>query len=158
MNIFVLDTNIKLCAQYHCDKHVVKMMLEYAQLLSSVHRSAGRQVGYELTHKNHPCAVWARTSQENYDWLMELALEVSDEYTYRYGKQHKSLSVIESLPCPNLPSTGLTVWPKCVTDDLKSIPDVVDAYRMYYCRDKAYFCKWKNREIPEWFSPQAASS
>lgn len=152
MNIFVLDRDIKLCAQYHCDKHVVKMILEYAQLLSSVHRVAGNTVGYELTHKNHPCAIWARTCQENYDWLMELALEVGDEYTYRYGKTHKSIGVIESLPDPKLERLGLaTELPKCVADDLKNIPDVVDAYREYYRRDKAHFCKWTGREVPIWF-------
>lgn len=151
MNIFVLDRDIKLCTQYHCNKHVVKMILEYAQLLSSVHRVAGNAVGYELTHKNHPCAIWARTSQQNYDWLMELALEVGDEYTYRYNKVHKSIGIIESLPNPNLPYSGLTEFPKCVADDLKTIPDVVDAYREYYRRDKAHFCKWTGREVPLWF-------
>lgn len=151
MNIFVLDRDIKTCAQYHCDKHVVKMILEYAQLLSSVHRVAGDNIGYELTHKNHPCAIWARTSRENYDWLMELSLEVGDEYTYRYNKVHKSIGVIESLPYPDLTSIGLTEFPKCVADDLKVIPDVVEAYREYYRRDKAYFCKWTGREVPLWF-------
>lgn len=151
MNIFVLDTNIRKCAQYHCDKHVVKMILEYAQLLSSVHRVAGNAVGYELTHKNHPCAIWARASRDNYFWLMELALEVGDEYTYRYGKVHKSIGIIESLPIPDLPDTGPTAHPKCVADDLKNIPDVVEAYRQYYNKDKAYFCKWKGRDQPYWF-------
>lgn len=152
MNIFVLDTNIRKCAQYHCDKHVIKMILEYAQLLSSVHRVAGNAVGYELTHKNHPCAIWARASRDNYFWLMELALEVGDEYTYRYGKVHKSIGIIESLPIPDLPDTGPTAHPKCVADDLKNIPDVVEAYRQYYNKDKAYFCTWKKRDTPNWFN------
>ena len=37
MNIFFLDENPTLSAQYHVDKHVVKMILETAQLLCSVH-------------------------------------------------------------------------------------------------------------------------
>lgn len=156
MNIFVLDRSIKKCAEYHADKHVIKMTLEYAQLLCSVHYFTGIDTNtipniYKLTHKNHPCAIWARTSQQNYDWLMELALEVGDEYTYRYNKVHKSIGVIESLPNPNLPYSGLTEFPKCVADDLKTIPDVVDAYREYYRRDKAHFCKWTGREVPLWF-------
>lgn len=82
---------------------------------------------------------------------MELALEVGDEYTYRYGKTHKSSGVIESLPYPDLPKTGLTTWPKCVSEPLKEIPDVVEAYREYYRIDKAYFCKWTGRDVPIWF-------
>ena len=83
---------------------------------------------------------------------MELALEVGDEYTYRYGKTHKSIGVIESLPDPKLGRSGLiTEFPKCVADDLKNIPDVVEAYREYYRRDKAHFCKWTGRETPIWF-------
>lgn len=38
MNIFFLDLDPKTCAQYHCDKHVVKMIVEYGQLLSTAHR------------------------------------------------------------------------------------------------------------------------
>ena len=38
MNIFYLDQDPRLCASYHCDKHVVKMIVEYAQLLCTTHR------------------------------------------------------------------------------------------------------------------------
>ena len=37
MNIFVLHLQQKLAAQYHCDKHVVKMLLETVQLLYTAH-------------------------------------------------------------------------------------------------------------------------
>ncbi len=151
MNIFLLDRDIGLNVQYHCDKHVVKMILESAQLLSSVHHMQGNPQGYTLTHKKHPCAMWARYSQENYDWLLEFTLTLGDEYTYRYGKIHKSIGVVENLPHPNLPYLGLTEHPKCVADDLKHIEDVVEAYRVYYIRDKGYMCKWTDRNIPEWF-------
>lgn len=151
MNIFVLDYDIKKCAQYHCDKHVVKMCIEYAQLLSSVHHSLGKPAGYSLTHKNHPCAIWVRQNMNNYEWLFNLAIELGDEYTHRYGKKHKSISIVETLPIPELEYDKLTPHPKCVRDDLKSIPDVVEAYRTYYIEDKASFCTWKNREKPEWF-------
>ena len=155
MNIFLLDYNIQKAAQYHCDRHVVKMCIEYAQLLSSVHRNLGTDVGYKLTHKNHPCAIWARTSLDNYLWLTELAFELGDEYTYRYGKVHKSIELVDTLPIPALPELGLTPFPKCVADDLKSIEDTVEAYRKFYCRDKASFCTWKRREVPWWFKDES---
>jgi hypothetical protein len=151
MNIFLLDYDIKKCAQDHCDKHVVKMCIEYAQLLSSVHHMLGKPAGYGLTHKNHPCAVWARASMNNYEWLFNLAIELGDEYTHRYGKSHKSIQLIETLPIPELEYSKQDPFPKCVRDELKAIPDVVDAYRMYYNTDKAYMCTWKRRDTPSWF-------
>jgi hypothetical protein len=69
MNIFFLDENPTLSAKYHVDKHVVKMILETAQLLCSVHHVTDQvtdQVPYKLSHKNHPCAIWARESLSNY--------------------------------------------------------------------------------------------
>lgn len=155
MNIFILDYDIRKAAEYHCDKHVVKMCIEYAQLLSSVHHSLGVPAGYKLTHKNHPCAVWARESMDNYEWLFNLAIDLGDEYTHRYGKYHKSIGVVEELPIPELDHKGLTTFPKCVRDELKEIPDVVEAYREYYRTDKANFCTWKNRDIPHWFKTMA---
>ena len=97
MNIFILDKDVKKCAQYHCDKHVVKMILETAQLLCGVHHVTAHDtahVPYKLSHKNHPCAIWARESFSNYVYLCELGLELCKEYTHRYGKRHKSLDVI----------------------------------------------------------------
>lgn len=131
------------------------MVLEYTQLLSSVHSTLGSDNPklYKLTHKNHPCAVWARTSLENYEYLFGLAVLLAEEYTFRYAKVHKCWEVISSLAVPSLPSLGFTEPPKCVHDDFKGIEDTVEAYRAYYCRDKAYFCVWKNRPIPEWFKP-----
>lgn len=149
MNIFYLDRDIDKCAQYHCDKHVVKMITEYAQLLSTCH--IGVPGAYKPTHINHPCAKWVRSSINNYAYLVNLALVLGEEYTYRYNKIHKSSLVTESLPIPDLPNSDFSEPPKCVHDDFKSVPDVVEAYRLYYKRDKASFCKWTKRETPEWF-------
>ena len=153
MNIFYLDENIHKCVEYHCDKHVVKMILEYAQLLSSVHHmtGTGNDNMYKLTHKNHPDAIWARDRMGNYEYLFSLAILLGEEYTYRYGKVHKSISVIEAMPIPELPNLEFVEPPKCVHDDFKSMNDVVEAYRAYYNRDKASFCNWKNRPTPYWF-------
>lgn len=155
MNIFFLSKDIDENVRFHCDRHVVKMILEYAQLLSSVHHmtGTGNEQMYKLTHKNHPDAIWARSSIENYAYLISLAILLGEEYTFRYGKVHKSIGVIERLCIPELPSLGFTSPPKCVHDDFKGIDDTVEAYRAYYNRDKAYMCAWTKRPVPEWFNP-----
>ena len=89
MNIFVLSRKPKLCAAYHCDKHVVKMIIEYTQMLSTTHFYLTGKSPLKPTHKNHPCTVRVMKSVHNYNWLVELAIAVSDEYTARYGKIHK---------------------------------------------------------------------
>lgn len=155
MNIFYLDHDIEKCVEYHCNKHVVKMILEYAQLLSSVHHmtGSGNEQMYKLTHKNHPDAVWARSSIGNYEYLYSLVCLLGEEYTYRYGKIHKSIGVVETLPYPSgLNDLPFTEPPRCVHDDFKSIEDTVEAYRRYYIRDKGHFCVWTGREVPEWFT------
>lgn len=92
MNIFILDTDIKLSARYHVDRHIVKMPLETAQLLCTAHHAGGTDkdtIPYRMTYKNHPCAMWARENISNYTWLCYFGLELCYEYTYRYKKVHK---------------------------------------------------------------------
>jgi len=156
MNIFVLDLDVKKCAEYHNDKHVVKMILESAQLLCGVHHmtdSISNEIPYKLSHKNHPCSIWARESITNYLWLCELGLELCYEYTYRYGRRHKSQEVIEwcVINKPNITDKGFTEPPKAMPNQYK-VKSVVESYRNYYLGDKAYFSKWKNRKTPKWFS------
>jgi hypothetical protein len=163
MNIFFLDDDIKKCAQYHCDKHVVKMILETAQLLCGVHHVTAHdtahdtpqvapQVPYKLSHKNHPCAIWSRESLTNYLVLCELGLELCYEYTYRYGRRHKSQEVIEWCVTnkPNICDKGYTEPPKAMPDEYK-VDSVVESYRNYYRGAKVSFAVWKNREKPFWF-------
>jgi hypothetical protein len=151
MNIFILDRDIQKCVEYHVDKHVLKMCLEYAQLLSGVHRFYGQDVGYKLTHKNHPCSIWARASLSNYKYLKELAIALGDEYTYRYKKQHKSILMVKELPEIEFVDVGITEFAKAIAiPEIKAIPDAVEAYRAYYKHSKADLFKWKNREIPDW--------
>ena len=80
MNIFVLDENPQVAAQMHNDKHVVKMILETAQLLCGVHHMVGGDydIPYKLSHKNHPCAIWVRQCIENYIWLCDLGLSLCE--------------------------------------------------------------------------------
>lgn len=68
MNIFVLDSDPEIAAKYHTDKHVIKMILESAQMMSTVVRYVGLDAGYKSTHLNHPCTIWARTSLSNWLW------------------------------------------------------------------------------------------
>ena len=149
MNIFVLDRDVRKCAEYHNDKHVVKMILESAQLLCGVHHMVEEntdEVPYRLSHKNHPCSIWARGNISNYLWLCELGLELCKEYSYRYGKRHKSQDVIEwclTNP-PSLPEEDFTEPPKAMPEEYK-VNDVVQSYRNYYIGDKKYFSKWKKK-------------
>lgn len=167
MNIFVLHTNPKKAAQYHHDKHVVKMILESAQMLCSVHWVNDSEAPYKLAHKNHPCSIWARECKENYLWLCELGLELSKEYTYRYGKVHKSQAIIEwcknNIPKTLVSKGNITEFAKAMPDECK-VDDAVESYRKYYrmykktweLNDKKTGEKlikenvWTNREIPEW--------
>jgi len=153
MNIFYLHTNPIICAQYHNDKHVVKMIVETAQLLCGSHWVTGSEAPYKLSHKNHPCSIWVRSSLENYLWLCELGLELCKEYSYRYGKRHKSQEVIEWCVCnkPNIPDLEFTQPPKAMPDQYK-VEDPVKSYRNYYIIEKRGFCTWKNRKTPSWFT------
>ena len=158
MNIFLLDTDTKKCAQYHCDKHVVKMILETAQLLCGVHHMTDQvtnQVPYKLSHKNHPCAIWSRESLSNYLYLCDLGLELCKEYTYRYGKRHKSQDVIEWCVTnkPNICDKEFTEPARAMPNEYK-VDSVVESYRNYYIGEKSKIAVWKNREIPEWFKMQ----
>jgi hypothetical protein len=153
MNIFFLDFDTKKCAEYHCDKHVVKMILETAQLLCGVHHMSGSDAPYKLSHKNHPCAIWSRTSLSNYLYLCDLGLELCKEYTYRYGKRHKSQDIIEW--CldnkPNIHDIDFTTPPLAMGDEYKVGNDVIESYRNYYREAKKSFAIWKNRSTPSWF-------
>ena len=94
MNIFYLDRHPIKAAQMMCDKHVVKMILESAQILSTAHRVldgddyADRYGLYKIAHKNHPSTIWARSGGLNYLWLYDHMRGLMQEYTYRYGKIH----------------------------------------------------------------------
>ncbi len=154
MNIFVLDQDVKKCAEYHNDKHVVKMILESAQLLCGVHHmvETDRDIPYKLSHKNHPCSIWVRENLSNYFWLCELGLELCREYTFRYGRKHKSQQVIEWCieNSPEIPEGDFTDPPRAMPEQYK-VGSVVESYRNYYIGEKYSFSNWKNRPIPNWF-------
>jgi len=157
MNIFVLDRDPEVAAQYACDKHVVKMILETAQLLCGVYEEnyycdKCGEVPYKRTHYNHPCAIWARSSLENFNWLIRHGLALSREYTKRYGKTHKSERVIMycAWHSPGIESLGLTEFAQAMPEAYK-MDDAVEAYRLYYMKEKNTFAKWAKVPTPIWW-------
>ena len=147
MNIFVLDANPETAAILHCDKHIVKMPLETAQMLCTIY---GAGAPYKPTHANHPCTVWARASTENYRWLVHLGVALSHEYTYRYGKTHKCQAIIESLsePPANVPAGRRTPFAQAMPTECQH-PDAVMAYQQYYAAHKQHLAAWKFRPKPD---------
>lgn len=180
MNIFYLSHNPVECAKFHVDRHTTKMVLEYAQLLSTAHRvldgveliglsDSGRKkkfwtLGdsrdytlYKATHINHPSAVWARQSAENYLWLANMLIALCEEYTYRYGKIHKTerdglaYVLLKNIP-HNIGNSGFTQPTPAMPDDVKVSGDSIKSYRNYYINNKAHLANWKKRQVPEWFN------
>ena len=177
MNIFYLHKEPQQCAEMHCDKHVVKMIVEYAQLLSTAHRvldghetigksqsgrkrkvwklSDERDVSlYKATHINHPSAIWVRHSMWNYAWLSDLLLWVCTEYTHRYGKVHKVEAsgllkmLLINLP-KNIKDVPFTEPTPAMPDEYKVDGSSVQSYHNYYNGAKQKLFSWKSRNIPE---------
>ena len=162
MNIFYLSSCPQEAAEAHCDKHVVKMVLESAQLLSSAHRVLDEDDAhpdlYKIAHKNHPSTIWTRSSKQHYDWLFRLFRMLSAEYTLRYSRDvlkfHKTWNklgkILEVAP-KNIKDNGWVDPPQCMPDHCKD-EDVVTAYRNYYILEKNNIAKWKFSEQPQWFT------
>jgi hypothetical protein len=179
MNIFYLDNDVTKCAEMHNDKHVVKMILEYAQLLSTAHRvldgticdgfsDSGRRkktytlsdsrndILYSATHINHPSAVWVRQSDTNYKWLQSMLVTLCKEYTYRYDKVHKCerdglVEQLARLP-DTIPSGHFTEPTPAMPDEVKVAGNSIKSYRNYYINNKTHLASWKKRNKPEWYS------
>jgi len=182
VNIFYLDKHYRTCAKQHVDKHVVKMIVEYAQLLSTAHRVLdgeeyeGRTANnrrirrfkmansnientlYKASHINHPSAIWVRESSQHYWWLYLLFRELCMEYTHRYGKIHSTeskLGEILQIKPKNIKDNGFVEPPQAMPDYCKVPGDSIKAYQMYYVNEKIGFAKWTKRDIPDWFVAEA---
>lgn len=175
MNIFALDASPKMAAQYHCDKHTIKMILEQCQLLSTAHRvldgkltiqksKTGRNVKrwvldnpnddafvYSATHVNHPSAVWARERISQYLWLAHMTKELCIEYTYRYGKTHKCERIgmvdwfITRVPNNIKVDDKFTLPTPAMPEHCKVPGDVITSYRKYYVNEKQRMHSWKGK-------------
>ena len=180
MNIFILDENPETAAEMQCNKHVVKMIIESAQMLSTAHRyldgdefisisKNGRKIKrwchwtddgnpiapklYKSVMINHPCTLWTYASKVNYAWHAEHAMALCDEYTHRYGRVHASQKTIDwcyRYAPHNIPDGPLTPFAQAMPDEYKH-ENAVEAYQAYYRGEKATFAKWTKRNIPEWF-------
>ena len=173
MNIFALDNNPKIAAQYHNSKHCVKLILEHHQLLCTAHRvldgietegksKSGRKKKewifsnkelndkfYSATHCNHPSAIWCRTTDSNYRWLHELTIELCKEYTYRYGKIHKceQIGLLDLLKTPpkNIPMGEFTQVTPAMDKEYIIPGDSVASYRNYYIKAKQHLADWSGK-------------
>lgn len=155
MNVFFLHRHPQMCAMHHCDKHVVKMILEYAQLLSTAHHMLSpypMDELYKLTHKNHPSAKWVRKSGEHYKWTFELFRNLCKEYTHRYGKVHKTEKLIPYLCSLPINIALYEKWsdPPLAMDDDCKMGDAILSYRTYYKYKKSHLLCYTNRDLPEW--------
>jgi hypothetical protein len=181
MNRFIIEETPKACAQSLCDSHVVKMVLEEAQMLCTVHRlldgkqtqrlsksgsrlkswvfEDGRETRfYKGCHYGHPCTVWAKETKGNYSFAYELFREMSKEYTYRYDKRHKSFDklwkYLSNAPNNIDPSMEVTPFPLAMGAE----PDCIDpdnpiqSYRdFYHTKVDRFDMKWTRRKEPEWW-------
>jgi len=176
MNIFFLSNDPAECAKQHVDKHVVKMILEYGQLMSTAHRvldgvfyegktAKGRRIArwllpderentmWKASHIKHPSGLWVRSSKQHYQWLYNLWLELLEEYTFRYGKIHKvseKKNIFLFTPL-NIPDKGWLSDPTPAMPDIYKNSNSIISYRNYYIGDKKRFARWKNRSTPTWF-------
>lgn len=154
MNIFILDYSPVKAAEYHCDKHVVKMVVESCQILSSAaHLRGAASTPYKPCFLHHPCVKWAAESQANYVWLLALTKELSYQYFLRYQKSHACYEIFRELVryVAQFPQVGLTPFALAMPEKFKQIKEPVLAYRQYYIHEKAKFAKWK-LGAPDWWT------
>ena len=181
MNIFILSTDPKEAAQIQCDRHVVKMILESAQMLSTAHRvldgeltripsKSGKTMVkgwilpdyredllYKAVHVGHPCTIWTIESLQNYNWHYKHFCALAEEYEYRYGKKHKSfvdLGDVLSMAPKNIPNVDQTPFKLAMGAAPECINnnDPVGSYRAFYqTKQERFKMAWTKREIPDWF-------
>lgn len=150
MQIFILDDDVKRCAQSHCDKHVIKQILEICQLLCTTLRINNIKYGYKITHPHHPCRIWLGKSLSNFTWSINFGLQLCKEYTYRYDKTHKTQTVLNNMPLPNITDIGLMPFIQAMPDEYKVPSDPVQAYRNYYRNAKRHLLVYTKRKPPKW--------
>lgn len=181
MNLFVLDKNPVKAAQLQCDKHVVKMIVESAQMLSTAHRmldgtmerrrsKSGKVMVkywvhpdptmeknlYKACHTGHPCTVWTMESSSNYRWHLDHFEALLNEYEYRYNKVHASSKLMQYLlSAPfNIPSGGMTPFKLAMKSNPECMfeEDPVRSYREFYqTKQDRFKMVWTGRDVPEWF-------
>lgn len=159
MNIFILDTDPKKAARSLNDRHIVKMILESAQIISTVADRYGYEALYKPTHKNHPCTLWAGNKYENWLWLVEHANEMNEEKIRRFGTSHKSIQVVnyhfKLNHGPVKDGSSIETFVQAMPSKYRN-DDAVVAYRNYYLNEKQLskdykIPKWTNTNPPDWW-------
>lgn len=158
MNIFVFNADPVLAARDHCDRHVVKMTLEAAQMISTVQREFGghdldERGAYRSTHRSHPCTLWASASSENYRWLHRYGTALAFFYEKRFFRSHASSRVLEAFhdPPPGIPQGRLTPFAQAMPEQYRG-PDAVHAYRRYFAAEKRHLATWRDGPPTWWVS------
>ena len=154
MNIFFTNENPLLAANDHCHIHTNKMIIEYAQILSAAHHildgENALQGIYKKTHQNHPSAVWVRSGQYQYEWVLDCAVELCKMYTLRTGKVHKTeavLNILKDLP-DNLSVTAWKNPPVAAPDKFKAVAVFQGAAIAYQEYMKEKLAEWLTRDKP----------
>lgn len=161
MNIFGIDTDTTSCATYHTDRHIVKMPLETAQMVSFVYyhkdlwdgEVPNLLMGFSAGHDKHPCSLWLRENLVNFLWTCEFGIKLIEEYRYRYDSQkHERCKMIFEWALDNLPNLPVAEF----TPFAKAMPEVykvdcsIESYRNYYRLGKSELHQWSKRSKPEW--------
>ena len=181
MNLFILDNDPVKAAQLQCDKHVVKMIVESAQMLSTTHRvidgkesrrlsKSGKTMSkywelnddrehilYKAVHMHHPCTVWTMENLSNYQWHYKHFVALCDEYKYRYKMVHASDTLLRHylyFPPAKIKTGNLTKQPLAMKSNPECMfEDVVKSYRAFYqTKQDRFKMAWTNRQTPEWFN------
>jgi hypothetical protein len=161
MNIFATSPCPRESAQALDNARLSKMLVETAQILSTVlhHQGVVSQDLYKPTHQHHPCTLWAGANIVNFSWLMSHGLHLYKEYKYRYGaKNHKSGEFLLKLTFYCMQNSVPIVRDPQPLDFansslLKEEPDTHEAYRLTmiekWSNDKRK-PSWGMRGAPEW--------
>jgi hypothetical protein len=155
LNLFVLHRDPAIAARWQCDRHVVKMTLEAAQILCSAAHLLGQRAPYRPTHLAHPCVIWAAASRGNWRWVVAHGLALAREYERRYGRPHRSLAVFRWAQGRGVgppASSGRRRRFATAMPERYRAGDPVAAYRRFYAAEKARFATWRApAKPPPWW-------
>lgn len=150
MQLFVLDDDPYTAGRYYYDTHVIKILVEAAQMMCTAYPAGVPP--YKHTHVNHRCAKWVRECSGNFRWTLSLAYSLAHQYTKRFNKTHKTSNVLAwiDLHKPEIPNGYRTPFVQNIPEELR-LEDPVLSYRKYYMTVKRHLAKWTKTEKPDWW-------
>lgn len=143
MNIFYLDPDPIISAHMHCDQHLHKMILESAQMLSTILRQGIPDclISYKPSYESHPCALWLKESKANIHWLLKMVYQLEHIRTIDLNRpRHASMDVIEFCDAylSDVPTIkehvkqAIFCGPAFIKLNNAAYPTVQSKYRAYY--------------------------